>query len=87
MSPRRVYFLTPAKSLGSKRGPEKAQECQYLFDILPQRKVVGLLTSAHRCVRPSLLDFFFSDPLLPVAVVLIIVVIVGIVKGSRPLTN
>ena len=30
--------------------------------FFPQLNVVGLFNSAHECVRPSLLDFLFSDP-------------------------
>ena len=32
---------------------------------------MGLLNSAHECVRPSLLDFLFSDTPLPAAIVII----------------
>ena len=40
-------------------------------NIFPQLNVVGLLNSAHECVRPSLLDFLFSDPPLPAAIVVV----------------
>ena len=49
--------------------------------FFPQLNVVGLLNSAHECVRPSLLDFLFSDPPLPAAIIIVIVIV-----RSRPLT-
>ena len=49
--------------------------------FFPQLNVVGILNSAHECNRPSLLDFLFSDPPLPAAIVVVIVIV-----WSRPLT-
>ena len=43
--------------------------------FFPQLNVVGILNSAHECNRPSLLDFLFSDPPLPAAIVIVIVVV------------
>ena len=37
--------------------------------FFPQLNVVCLLNSAHECAPPPLLDFLFSDPPLPAAVV------------------
>ena len=50
--------------------------------FFPQLNVVGILNSAHEYVRPSLLDFLFSDPPLPAAIVIVIVIVVW----SHPLT-
>ena len=50
--------------------------------FFPQLNVVGILNSAHECNRPSLLDFLFSDPPLPAAIVVVIIVVVW----SHPLT-
>ena len=39
---------------------------------------MGIPNSAHECVRPSLLDFIFSDPPLPAAIVVVVIVVVVI---------
>ena len=46
------------------------------FIFFSQLKVVGLLNSAHECVRPSSLVSLFSDPLLPADNVIIMVIVV-----------
>ena len=43
--------------------------------FLPQHKVVGLLNSARDRVRPSFLDFLFSDPFEPAADIDFIVIV------------
>ena len=44
--------------------------------FFPQLNVVGQINSAHECLRPSLLDFLFSDPPLLAAIVIVVVIIV-----------
>ena len=44
--------------------------------LLVELNVVGLLNSAHERLRPSLLDFLFSDPPLPAAIIVIVIIIV-----------
>ena len=39
-------------------------------NIFPRLNVVGLLYSAHECVRPSLLDFLLSEPPFPAAIII-----------------
>ena len=47
-----------------------------LSSFFLQHKVVCLLGCLHECVRPSLLDFLFSDPLLPASIITRIIIVI-----------
>ena len=66
-----------------------SSEARWWSPFFPQLNVVGFLNSAHERLRPSLLDFLFSDPSLPAAIVVIVVVIVAVViiEGPGPQTK
>ena len=57
-----------------------------------QLKVVGLLNSAHEYVRPSLLEFLFSDPRRAGEPSILVIIqgsrllIIIVIEGSQPLT-
>ena len=50
--------------------------CLMSKGFFPQLNVVGLLNSAHECLRPSLLDFLFSDPPLPAAIIVMLIIVI-----------